>query len=71
MTPVRPSITTDIGNYADTGRGDPHKTMKALTWQAPNVVQLRKSDNTCDILVKNNTLLIQCWVSGNGEAYNR
>lgn len=43
MTPATPSITTDIGNYADAGRGDPHKTMKALSWQAPNRVQLRKS----------------------------
>lgn len=51
MTPVSPSITTDIGNYADSGRGDPHKTMKALTWQSPNVVQLRKSDT--NLIMKN------------------
>jgi|SRR5688572_16721967 hypothetical protein len=40
LTP--PTITTDISNYADTGYGDPHRTMKALTWQSANVVKLSK-----------------------------
>lgn len=42
MTPAMPKVTTDISNYADTGHGDPHKAMIALTWQAPNRVKLRK-----------------------------
>lgn len=40
MTPNPPSITTGISNYAETGHGDRQRTMKALTWLAPNKVKL-------------------------------
>lgn len=45
MTPIPPSITTGISNYEETGHGDPLHKMKALTWQAPNQVKLRKECN--------------------------
>ncbi|KAH8127487.1 hypothetical protein FP744_10003338 [Trichoderma asperellum] len=40
MTPIPPSITTGISNYEEAGYGDPVHRMKALTWQAPNKVNL-------------------------------
>lgn len=52
MTPIPPSITTGISNYEETGHGDPLHKMKALTWQAPNQVKLRKECN-CLTLVNN------------------
>ncbi|GAD97631.1 glutathione-dependent formaldehyde dehydrogenase [Paecilomyces variotii No. 5] len=40
MASAPPTITTDISNYADTGHGDPHQSMKALTYQSNNRVKL-------------------------------
>lgn len=36
-------ITTDVSNYEAKGFGDPTQKMKALTWQAKDVVKLGQS----------------------------
>lgn len=58
MSSQKPLVTTDISNYSDTGYGDPHETMKALTWQGKNQVKVGK-------------YLLSFWSSGIDESLLR
>lgn len=62
MSNQKPLVTTDIGNYTDTGYADPHETMKALTWQGKNQVKVGKYLLSSGhlVLMKNDLLRLPC-----------